>query len=73
MALLSELNEVTEEDCCGGGEVGMQKFSCIRYFSHCCDKIYDKRQLREGRVCLGSQFEDIQGIHHGKEGMASHM
>lgn len=33
--------------------------SCISYFFHCCDKIHDKKQLREGRVCFGLQAEDI--------------
>lgn len=27
----------------------------LSYFSHCCNKIQDKKQLKEGRVCSGLQ------------------
>lgn len=35
----------------------------VSYFSHYCDQIPDRKQFKEGRVCLGSPSEGT--IHHG--------
>lgn len=33
---------------------------CFSYFSHQCDQIPDKKQLKRRRVCFGSQFRGTQ-------------
>ena len=38
-----------------------EKF-CVSYFSYCCNKMPDKNQLKEGKVCPGSHFRDT--VHH---------
>lgn len=41
---------------------------CINYLSHCCDKMPDKKKLKKGWVCFGSQFGHVVrygGFHGG--------
>lgn len=40
----------------------------LYYFSHNCDQSPDKKQFRDSRFTLGSQFEDT--AQHSKKGMA---
>lgn len=40
---------------------------CISYFSHFCNNLPDKRQIKEGRAYLELQFKDI--VYRDGEGM----
>lgn len=49
---------------CGGGSAVSVNVS-VSYFTHCCDKTLEKKQLKRGRLCPG-----LQSLDHGREIMA---
>lgn len=44
---------------------------CVGYFSCDCKQIFDRKQLKEGRLYSGSQLDSA--AHHDGEGMAAGM
>lgn len=40
----------------------MTSIDVLFSFSHCCNKMAEKQQLKGGRGCVGLQFKSIQSI-----------